>query len=247
MATMDEAGPRGGLDTRFGLLYRVAAFAAMATVVVTIVQVVLGVLWPPPDFTPTAAAAIDILTMAQTNPGLTFLKLDGLMVVDYLLLVVVYVALCAALNRRSPSLMLLGTTLALIAITLYLAVSPAATILVLAKQYSASAATGPGVVSAAQAVLVNFQGTAFLVHYVVMGVAGMLVALAMLRTDVFSRVTAVVGLTQGAMMLVPVTFGMVGLLLALGSLVPFVIWFVLIAVRLFRLSAPTTSRSIPRS
>jgi hypothetical protein len=78
---------------------------------------------------------------------------------------------------------------------------------------------------------------AFLVHYIVMGIAGMLVALAMLRTDVFSRTTALAGLTQGAMMLVPVTFGTIGLLFALGSLVPFIIWFVLIALRLFRMSA----------
>ena len=167
----------------FSLLYRIAAFAALATVVVTIVQIVLGVSWPPPDFTPTAAAAVDILTMAQANPVLTFLKLDGLMVLDYLLMVVVYLALYAALKRSNPSLMLLGTALALIAITLYLATNPAATMLVLAGKYSASGAAGSGIVSAAQAVLVNFQGTAFLVHYIVGGIAMMLVALAMLRSD----------------------------------------------------------------
>lgn len=221
----------------FSLLYRIAAFSALATVMVTIVQIVFGVLWPPPDFTPTAAAAINILTMAQTNPVLTFLKLDGLMILDYLLIVVVYLALYAALKPRSPSLMLLGTALALIAITLYLTTNPAATMLVLAGKYAASGATGSGIVPAAQAVLVDFQGTAFLVHYIVMGIAGMLVALAMLRTDMFSRTTALAGLTQGAMMLVPVTFGTIGLLFALGSLVPFILWFVLIALRLFRVSA----------
>jgi len=221
----------------FSLLYRIAAFAALGTVVLTIVQIVLGVFWPPPDFTPTAAAAVEILAMAQENPVLTFLRLDGLMILDYLLLVVVYLALYAALKRSNPSLMLLGTALALIAFTLYLATNPAATMLVLAGKYSASGAAGAGIVSAAQAVLVNFQGTAFLVHYIVGGIAMMLVALAMLRSDVFSRTTALAGLTSGAMMLVPVTFGTIGLLFALGSLVPFIIWFVLIALRLFRMSA----------
>lgn len=221
----------------FSLLYRVAAVAAVATVVVTIVQIVLGLLWPPPDFTPTAAAAVDILTMAQANPALTFLRLDGLMVLDYILLVVVYLALYAALRPSNPSLMLLATGLALVAITLYLTTNPAATMLVLAGQYSASDAGQAGVISAAQAVLVNFQGTAFLVHYIVMGIAGILVGLAMLRSDVFSRNTALAGLAQGAMMLVPVTFGTIGLLFALGSLIPFILWFVLIALQLLRLSA----------
>lgn len=237
MTEPESSSGAGSPGETFSLLYRIAAFAALATVVVTIVQIILGLLWPPPNFTPTAAAAVHILTMAQANPVLTFLRLDGLMVLDYLLLVVVYLALYAALKRSNPSLMLLGTALALIAITLYLATTPAATMLVLAGKYSASGAAGFGIVAAAQAVLVNSQGTAFLVHYIVMGIAGMLVLLAMLRTDVFSRTTALVGLTQGAMMLVPVTFGTVGLLFALGSLVPFIIWFVLIALRLFRMSA----------
>ena len=221
----------------FATLYRIGAIAALVTVAITVVQIVAGILWPPPDFAPTAAAATNILEMAQAHPTLTFVKLDGLMVLDYLLLLVVYVALYAALRRFDPSLMALGTALALAAITLYLAVNPAATMLVLAGQYAATDATASGVVPAAQAVLANFQGTAFLVHYIVMGIAGMLVSLVMLRSAVFSRATAIAGIAQGAMMLVPVTFGMVGLLFALGSLVPFIVWFVLVARRLHRLAA----------
>lgn len=177
--------------------------------------------------------------MAQSDPILTFVKLDGLMVVDYLLLILVYLALFVALKRSDPSLVLTGTALALVAITLYLTVNPAATMLVLAGAYAPSPAdaSAAGVVPAAQAVLAGFQGTAFLVHYVVMGVAGMLVSLAMLRGDVFSKPTAAAGIVQGAMMLVPVTFGTVGLLFALGSLIPFIVWFVLLGMRLLRMSA----------
>lgn len=52
----------------------------------------------------------------------------------------------------------------------------------------------------------------------------------------FSRGTAIAGILQGTMMLVPVTFGIVGLLFALGSLIPFVVWFVLVGRRLLRLA-----------
>ena len=227
------------LDESFKPLYRAGAVAAFATVAITVFQIVAGILWPPPDFAPTASAATRILEMAHADPVLTFLKLDGLMVLDYLLLIVVYLALYAALKRTSPSLMLPGTALALVAITLYLGTNPAVTMLVLAGQYATagSDAAASGIVPAAQAVLVNFQGTAFLVHYVVMGIAGMLVASAMLRGGVFSRATGIAGLLQGAMMLVPVTFGMVGLIFALGSLVPFIVWFILVGKRLWRLAA----------
>lgn len=227
-------------DESFKTLYRIAAFAAFATVAVTVFQIVAGALWPPPDFAPTAASAIRILEMAQSDPILTFVKLDGLMVFDYLFLLVVYVALFCALKRSNPSLVLLGTVLALAGITLYFTVNPAATMLVLASAYvpSAADASAGGIIPAAQTVLATFQGTAFLVHYIVMGVAGILVSLAMLRGGVLSKATAVAGILQGAMMLVPVTFGVLGLLFALGSLVPFIVWFVLIGMRLLRLSGP---------
>jgi len=176
-ASTISTAPRGSYD----LLYRIAAIAALTTVAVTVAQIVLGVLWPPPDFSPTAAAASDILAMAAANPVLTFLRLDGLMVFDYLLLIVVFLALYAALEKHDPSLMRLGTALALIAITLYLSVYPAATLLVLAFRLSAPGADPAGIVPAAQALLAAFQGTAFLVHYIVMGIAGMLVGLVVLR------------------------------------------------------------------
>lgn len=228
-----------GPKSTFSLLFRLGGFAAAATVGLTIIQIALGVLWPPPDFAPTAKATTAILEMARANPLLTFLKLDGLMVLDYVLLTVVFLALLAALYRKNPSLMMLGTTFAMIAITLYFATNPAATMLVLAQHYDASGPTAQnaGIVAAGQAALLGFQGTAFLLHYVMMGVAGMIVSSAMFGSTVFSRTTAIAGVLQGAMMLVPVTFGTVGLIFAVGSLVPFTVWFLLISRTLWRLSS----------
>jgi hypothetical protein len=226
-------------EESFQTLYRIGAIAAFATVAITVVQIAAGILWPPPDFAPTATAAANILQIARAEPVLTFVKLDGFMVFDYLLLIVVYLALFAALKRSGRSLMTLGTALALVAITMYITVNPAATVLVLAGHYAPSAgdATAAGIIPATQAVLAEFQGTAFLVHYIIMGIAGILVSYVMFRGHVFSRATAIAGMAQGAMMLVPVTFGMMGLLFALGSLVPFIVWFVLVGLRLSQMAS----------
>ncbi|MCF7808322.1 MAG: DUF4386 domain-containing protein [Candidatus Marinimicrobia bacterium] len=229
---------------KFNLLYRLAAVAALTTVFVTLLQIILGILWPPPSFAPTTESAVRILEMAQLNPVLTFLKLDGLMILDYLLLIMVYLALYQSLKHSNPSLMLLATALAFIAVTLYIMTNPAATMIVLAMNYSPSGGANSGIVTAAQTILANFQGTAFLVHYVIMGVSGILVGLTMLRSNTFSRSTAIAGLTQGTMMLVPVTFGMVGLLIALGSLIPFIIWFILIAIQLNRMASAGDAKTL---
>jgi hypothetical protein len=222
---------------KYAPLYRIAGIAALLTVAITLAQIVFGIVWPPPDFAPTAASAASVLEMAQAEPVRAFVSLDGLMIVDYLLLLVVYLALHAAQKERQPSLSTLGTGLALVAIALYLTANPALTTLVLAGQYDAATAATSGIVPATQMVFANFQGTAFLVHYVVMGVAGILVSVAMLRSGIFSRATAVAGIAQGTMMLVPVTFGTIGLVFALGSLVPFIVWFVLVGRTLLRLAS----------
>lgn len=220
----------------FTMLYRIGAVAAAATVVITLVQIVLGIAWPPPDFAPTPAVAESMLQLVHADPVRAFVTLDGLMVLDYLLLIVVYLALWAALRDREPSLVTLGTSLALLAIGLYFTANPSITMFVLAEHYGAGSSAAAGVVAAAQAVLATFEGTAFIVHYIVMGVAGILVSTAMLRGQVFSRATGIAGVLQGAMMLVPVTFGTVGLIFAVGSLIPFIVWFVLVARRLSTLA-----------
>lgn len=222
----------------FRLLYRVGGVAAFITVAVTLLQIVLGIVWPPPDFAPTAAIAESMLQMVNANPLRAFVTLDGLMVFDYLMLIVVYLALYAVLRPRRPSLATLGVGLALVAITLYFTANPSITMFALGSQY---ADAPDGIIAAAQAVLAGFEGTAFIVHYVVMGVAGILVSLAMIGGTEFSRGTAIAGILQGAMMLVPVTFGIVGLVFALGSLVPFIVWFVLIGIRLNRLARLTVA------
>lgn len=218
----------------YRLLLRVAGIAAFVTVGLTLTQIVLGILWPPPDFAPSASVAESMLRMVNAEPVRAFVTLDGLMVIDYLLLTVVYLAFHAVLHRRSPSLATLGVGLALVAIALYFTANPSITMFALGAQF---AEAPDGVVPAAQAVLAGFEGTAFIVHYVVMGVAGILVSTAMLGGDESSRPTAIAGIAQGAMMLVPVTLGTVGLVFAVASLVPFIVWFVLVGRRLNSLAS----------
>jgi hypothetical protein len=234
-----------GESAGYRTLLRVAAVAALVTVVVTVAQIVAFAIWPPPSFAPTPSAALRFFGIAQARPLFAFVQLDGLTLIDYLLLIPVYLALYVALRHENPSLMLIGTVLSLFAITLYFTVNPAPAILVLAREYGAadSEAARSSIVSAGVGILAVFQGAGFLVHYVVMGVAGILVSLVMLRSAVFSRATAIAGLLQGVMMLIPSTFGVIGLVLALGSLVPFVVWFALIALRLWRLGGGSDGRS----
>jgi hypothetical protein len=218
------------------MLFRAGAVCAFVTVAITLVQVAVFALAPPPSFQPTPSATAAIFDLIRSSPVLGFVELDGLMLLDYVLIAIVFLALYVALRRVDPTLVLLGTALALVAIAVYFSVNPALSMLTLARHDPTT-----GTVAAGQAILANFQGSGFIVHDLLMGVAGLLVSAAMLRTTVFSRATAVAGLLQGAMMLVPSTFGTVGIIFALGSLAPFVVWFVLIGLRLLKLARESSA------
>jgi hypothetical protein len=92
--------------------------------------------------------------------------------------------------------------------------------------------------SAGQAMLAIWQGTAYDVSYVLGGIATLLIAVVMLRSQVFGRAIAYVGLVMGVLMLVPATAGTIGMYVSLISLVPTVIWFGLLARQFFQLASP---------
>ncbi len=85
--------------------------------------------------------------------------------------------------------------------------------------------------------LAIYQGTAFDVYYVISAVALLIISVVMLRSNIFSKLTAYVGILMSVLMLVPSTAGTIGLIFALTSLVPTAIWLILIARRLFQLGS----------
>jgi hypothetical protein len=133
--------------------------------------------------------------------------------------------------------MAIALTAGLVGIAAYFASTTAFEMLSLSDQYAAATteAQRSMFLAAGQAMLAIWQGTAFDVGYVLEGVALLIIAIVMLRNTLFSKKTAYVGILLGVMSLVPPTAGTIGLLFALGSLVPLEIWDILIARRLFQL------------
>jgi len=212
-------------------LYRIGAGTALASVFLIVLAVLVFIAWPPPT---TVAGHF---TLLQGNPLRGLLDLDLLMVISYVTMIPLYLALYVALRAVSPALMTLATALSLIAITLMLQTNSAFAMLLLSGQYAGATADTERstILAAGHAALANSQGTAFDVSYVTSGVAVLLIAVVMLRSSVFSRTTAYMGLAMGALMLIPATAGTFGLLLSLISLVPTAVWLVLVRRRLARM------------
>jgi hypothetical protein len=224
-------------DLSWKNLWRTGGAAALLMAVLIPIQVIFFVIWPPPG-------SVDAwFELFHDKPLVGLLDMDLLMIVDQVLMALVVVALYTILRRTHPSAMMIAMVLALLGIAAYLASTSAFEMLSLSRHYANthSLIEKSFYISAGEAELANWQGTAFNVGYVIEGIALLIIALVMLRNTIFSKTTAVIGIVMGIMALLPPTAGKVGMFFALGSLVPLEIWNIMVAIRLFGLANKESS------
>lgn len=110
--------------------------------------------------------------------------------------------------------------------------------LLLAREYEAAPPADRSALLAAGEVLVAaWLGTAFLTYYILNGIALLLVGIALLRTRALGRSVAWWAVVAGILMLVPSTFGVLGLVMPILSLLPRCVMCVLLSRRLNALAA----------
>src|SRR5512140_1107226 len=222
------------MDNRWGTLYRLGAAAAVGLLVF--------VTTPPPD------TVTGWFALFHRNALLGLLDMDLLLIVDQVLIAVMFLAVCVALRRANPSWIAIALLLAVAALAAYLASNPALEMLALSRQY-AVATTDAGrtvALAAGQAMVAQWTGSAFSVGYVLGALAFLIAASVMLRSNVFGRMTAWVGLVFGVASLVPASAGTVGIVFSLVSLVPMWLWLILVARQLLRLAHHEPAMREPR-
>jgi hypothetical protein len=204
----------------------------------------MGMVKVPP--LPTSAA--DWIGLYQSNGlvGLTYLNFFD--IAEYLLVSLLFLALYAALRKTARSAMLIATILGLVGITVYIASNQAFAMLALSERYAAATTTAgrSNLMAAAEALLARnnpgflYQGTGIYLSLFLVLLAGLIISVVMLRSRVFGKATAIMGILANgiglcyflALVLVPAAIWIPHSVSA-----PFrVIWYFLIAIRLFKLS-----------
>lgn len=214
--------------------YRVGAVAALLMVVLTLIQSFIFITNPPPS------TVIDCFTLFQKSQFLGLLDLDLLLVIINILLILIYLALYVPHVRISKSFMTIALAIGLVGTILFFASREATFgMLSLSNQYAAASTdTEKGILLAVgQTLLTIYNGTAFDQSYIFGGVVILIFSIVMLRSNIFSKTTAYLGIVMGILMLVPSTVGTIGLILSLFSLIPTLIWLIPITRRLFQLGS----------
>lgn len=140
--------------------------------------------------------ALDWFGLLQHNPyvGLSILGLHDL--INYALVSLFFLALCAALWQVNRSAMLVATASSLLGTGVYLASNQAFAMLALSHKYAVAdtAAQRALYLASGEALLAAQEGTGIYASLMLVLLAGLFVSIVMLHSGVFSKTTAVMGL-----------------------------------------------------
>jgi len=192
------------------------------------------------------SSAIEWYTLLQDNTFVGLILLNVVDVINYCLVGLIFLALYGALRRANKSAMVIATACALVGIGIHLASNQAFAILSLSKQYAAATtdARRSMLLAAGEALLaIQNQGTGYYASFFLVVVAGLVISVVMLRSSVFGKATAIVGIIANGLRLC----GFVTLVstpsiyaFAIPISAPFrVAWYVMIALALLRLARRT--------
>jgi len=194
------------------------------------------------------SSAVDWFTLFQNSRliGLTLFELFD--VVNYALVGLIYLALYAALRRADAGSMI-ATAFGFVGIAVYFASNQAFSMLALSDQYTAATtdAQRSTFLAAGEAVLAIhnpgaiYHGLGVTISLFLVTLAGLIISIVMLRSGIFSRATAIVGILAhgfGLGYFLALAFAPAVIAVPPSISAPFLlVWYVLIARRLFRLGS----------
>ena len=232
-------------------LYRIGAYAALIAVIFfrrylsaeLMVSNGFGI-FNVPQATPDTAIGWFTLFQESTFVGLALLDIFDL--VNYALVGLIFLALYEALRKSNQSAMGIATLFSLVGVTVYLASNQALSFLYLSEQYAVAIneAQRSIYLAAGETLLASTQGTGVYISLFLVLLAGLIVSIVMLHSNIFSKATAVTGILANSFGLgyfIALIFAPAMSWIPPTLSAPFrLIWYVLIALRLFKLDKKST-------
>ncbi len=243
--------PAGILGKR---LYRVGATAALAAALLFrrnldaefLLLRGAGFLHTGPGEPP--STVLDWFTLLQNNKLLALTLLNLFDLVNYTLVGLIFLSLFVALVRANQSWMVIALALGLAGIIVYIASNQALTMLSLSNQYLAATTDlqREKFLSAGQVVLAihlnnSYGGSGIYLSFLLVSVAGLIISTVMLRSNIFSKATAYIGILANGFGLgyYPVLVfspGLVFLPLSVSAIF-LLVWYLLVGRRLWALGS----------
>ncbi|MDY0294788.1 MAG: hypothetical protein RBQ71_03170 [Acholeplasmataceae bacterium] len=222
-------------DIKKAHVYATAKYMIYGMIGIIFLQVIIYVLAPPPD------TVIGMFELFEAKPFLGLLSLDLLYLLNNALLIMVYFSITLYLMSYKPLMALLALLVGAIGIASYYASNPAFEFLFLSQGFSlASALEKERLLANGELLLAGYIGTAFISYYILNAIALYIYSIALLLAKDVKKRVGVLGLISAVLMSIPSSFGTLGMVFALGSLIPWIIFCFMIA-QMFHQKIKSTS------
>ncbi|MGB3635444.1 MAG: hypothetical protein WA982_15485 [Rubrobacteraceae bacterium] len=236
-------------DLRWNGLYRIGGVAALITVLVALLDIIVSLLSGERDVEPGRLSATDWFARFQESRFLALRDLGLWNIANTILSIPVYLALYGAHWReRSRPFAALAAILSFVGAAVYTSNNKALPMLALSDRYAAASTDAERARLAATGDAMLAQGEDFtpgsFSGFFLAEVAGIVMGIAMLRSWIFGRFNAWAGISGSGLLLaftawvtfVPAAFRR-AMVLAMGGGLLSMAWHILTARRLFRLGS----------
>jgi hypothetical protein len=220
-------------NPRWKELYKVGAFAAIVSELVLIIGIVASFIYP---FAPGNKSTENIFLLLQKDKLGGLISLDFHLVLGNLFGIILFLALYVSLKEVNGSVALIALVLGLIADVLIIPARPIAELFSLSELYASATteAAKSQYLAAGEALLLLFNGTGWFLNTLLGGFSLLMSSLLMLRSNIFSRSTAYVGIITNAAVCLFFIPG-IGTLFLFLSLPGYMIWYFQLARKFLKM------------
>jgi hypothetical protein len=192
--------------------------------------------------------AVEWFELLQENPFIGLVLLNLIDLINYALVGLILIALYGALRNENRIAMGMAAMFGIVGITVYFVSNQALGMLYLSEKYAAAetearrmifSAAGEALLSESGADLIH-QSTGTYISLFLVLLAGLIISIVMLRSSIFNKATGITGILANGIALV--LFIMLILAPEISWIPPTLsapfrmVWYILIAVQLFKLS-----------
>ncbi len=230
MSSIDSVNNTQTTDARWCWLYKIAGAVSLLSFLYIPIQIFTFMSVPEPT------TALGWFTLFQGSKIQGLMSFEFLFVVNAVLGITITLAFYVALRRVDETFMAIALVFGILGSMAIIVARPAIDMMYLSDQYAAATTEAQRVMflTAGETLLAMRHGSAFHVGYVLASVNLVIIPLVMLRSKIFNKATAYIGIISGLM-----GFGLyvpgIGVLLSIISVVFMAVWDILIAIRLFQL------------
>jgi hypothetical protein len=214
-------------------LYKLGSVSALLLVVIIILTGIVFAIEPQP----LDGAALDWFVLFQKNPLLGLVEFELLMILYVIVSIPVVLSLYILLRPVNPSWTIIYLVLSLLGVMCFIAARPAFEMLWLSNVYAAATNEAERTIflSAGQALVADFHGTAFHISYILGSITGPIISFVMLQSNIFGKAFAFVRIASSLCdfgLYIPV----IGIYISMLSVLFLLVWNIMIARRLWQLA-----------